>query len=237
MRLVLVGPPGAGKGTQAQFIAEHARRPEDLDRRHLPRERQRRARRSACRPRPSWTAATSCPTTSPSRWSATGWPSPTRCGGFLLDGFPRTVPQAEMLDDILRETADTKLDVVLELVVDDDEVIRRLSGPPHLPHLQPHLARRLRPARRPRASATSTAASCSSARTTRPRRSPTGSQVYAEQTAPLVAYYAGRGRAGRHRRDRPGRRHHPARHRRAAPRLPPPSDRAREPRAAAARAA
>ena len=47
--------------------------------------------------------------------------------GFLLDGFPRTVPQAEVLDDVLRESG-AKLDVVLELVVDDDEVIRRLSG-------------------------------------------------------------------------------------------------------------
>jgi adenylate kinase len=47
--------------------------------------------------------------------------------GFLLDGFPRTVPQAEQLDQILREL-DTELDVVLELVVDDGEVVRRLSG-------------------------------------------------------------------------------------------------------------
>jgi adenylate kinase len=38
------------------------------------------------------------------------------------------VPQAVVLDDVLRDTADAKLDVVLELVVDDDEVIRRLSG-------------------------------------------------------------------------------------------------------------
>jgi adenylate kinase len=48
-------------------------------------------------------------------------------GGFLLDGFPRTVPQAEVLDDLLAEYG-VKLDVVLELVVDDDEVVRRLSG-------------------------------------------------------------------------------------------------------------
>jgi adenylate kinase len=47
--------------------------------------------------------------------------------GFLLDGFPRTVPQAQTLDDMLADTG-WKLDVVLELVVDDDEVIRRLSG-------------------------------------------------------------------------------------------------------------
>jgi len=47
--------------------------------------------------------------------------------GFLLDGFPRNVPQAETLKKILSEW-DAKLDLVLELVVDEDEVVRRLSG-------------------------------------------------------------------------------------------------------------
>jgi adenylate kinase len=47
--------------------------------------------------------------------------------GFLLDGFPRNVPQAETLKKML-SAWDTRLDVVLELVVDDDEVVRRLSG-------------------------------------------------------------------------------------------------------------
>jgi adenylate kinase len=47
--------------------------------------------------------------------------------GFLLDGFPRNVPQAETLKKMLAEW-DTKLDLVLELVVEDDEVVRRLSG-------------------------------------------------------------------------------------------------------------
>ncbi|MGH3472846.1 MAG: nucleoside monophosphate kinase, partial [Nocardioidaceae bacterium] len=47
--------------------------------------------------------------------------------GFLLDGFPRTVPQAKALNQILEDIG-TPLDVVLELQVDDDEVIRRLSG-------------------------------------------------------------------------------------------------------------
>jgi adenylate kinase len=47
--------------------------------------------------------------------------------GFLLDGFPRNVPQARTLDEILKDVS-TPLDVVLELVVDDDEVVRRLSG-------------------------------------------------------------------------------------------------------------
>src|SRR5260370_29821739 len=47
--------------------------------------------------------------------------------GFLLDGFPRNVPQAETLKKMLTEW-DTRLELVLELVVDDDEVVRRLSG-------------------------------------------------------------------------------------------------------------
>ncbi|HLI39632.1 MAG TPA: nucleoside monophosphate kinase, partial [Streptosporangiaceae bacterium] len=47
--------------------------------------------------------------------------------GFLLDGFPRNVPQAETLKKMLAEW-DARLSVVLELVVDEDEVVRRLSG-------------------------------------------------------------------------------------------------------------
>src|SRR5438270_10536874 len=47
--------------------------------------------------------------------------------GFLLDGFRRTTPQAVALDKLLADLG-TGLDLVLELVVDDDEVIRRLSG-------------------------------------------------------------------------------------------------------------
>src|SRR5215211_2078522 len=46
--------------------------------------------------------------------------------GFLLDGFPRTVPQANALDKLLADLG-TGLELVLELVVENEEVIRRLS--------------------------------------------------------------------------------------------------------------
>ena len=43
--------------------------------------------------------------------------------GFLFDGFPRTIPQAEAMED-----AGVEIDVVLEIDVPDDEIVRRLSG-------------------------------------------------------------------------------------------------------------
>ena len=126
MRLVLVGPPGAGKGTQAEFIAAHLSVPKistgDIFRANVsPGHAARASRRSG-----TWTRASWFRTRSPSTWSGTGWPSPTP-RGFLLDGFPRTDPQAAALDKLLADLG-AALDLVLELVVDDDEVIRRLSG-------------------------------------------------------------------------------------------------------------
>ena len=127
MRLVLVGPPGAGKGTQAHFIAEHVSVPKistgDIFRANVSQGTPLGVQAKAFMDRGDLvpddvTIAMVCDRLQ----------EKDAVEGFLLDGFPRTVPQAEVLDDILRDTADTKLDVVLELVVENDEVIRRLSG-------------------------------------------------------------------------------------------------------------
>ncbi len=127
MRLVLVGPPGAGKGTQAQFIAEHASIPKistgDIFRANVSGGTPLGVQAKAYMDRGDLV-----PDDVTIAMVRDRLQEPDALQGFLLDGFPRTVPQAVVLDDILRDTADTKLDVVLELVVDDDEVIRRLSG-------------------------------------------------------------------------------------------------------------
>jgi len=191
VRLVLVGPPGAGKGTQAQFIAEHLSVPQistgDIFRANVGHGTPLGLQAKAFMDRGDLV-----PDDVTIDMVRNRLREPDAVRGFLLDGFPRTVPQAEVLDDMLRESSDAKLDVVLELVVDDDEVIRRLSGRRtcrtcnHIWHVDfdpPEVSDR-----------------CDidggelyqrdddKAETIANRL-----QVYAEQTAPLVNYYASRG--------------------------------------------
>jgi adenylate kinase len=126
VRLVLVGPPGAGKGTQAQFIAEHLRVPKistgDIFRANVGQGTELGLLAKSFMDRGD--LVPDDVTIDKVRLRLT---EADATDGFLLDGFPRTVPQAQVLDDLLAAVG-VKLDVVLELVVENDEVIRRLSG-------------------------------------------------------------------------------------------------------------
>jgi len=127
VRLVLVGPPGAGKGTQAQFIAEHLSVPKistgDIFRANVSS-----ATPLGLQAKAYMDRGDLVPDDVTIDMVRLRLQEPDASQGFLLDGFPRTVPQAQVLDDILSETGGSKLDVVLELVVDSEEVVRRLSG-------------------------------------------------------------------------------------------------------------
>lgn len=126
MRIVLVGPPGAGKGTQAQFIASHLSIPKistgDIFRANVSggTELGRQAKQYMDR-------GDLVPDEITIAMVRDRLAEDDARDGFLLDGFPRNVPQAETLKKILAEW-DARLDIVLELVVDEDEVVRRLSG-------------------------------------------------------------------------------------------------------------
>ncbi|WUI00348.1 adenylate kinase [Spirillospora sp. NBC_00431] len=126
MRIVLVGPPGAGKGTQAQFIASHLSIPKistgDIFRANVSggTELGRQAKQYMDR-------GDLVPDEVTIAMVRDRLGEDDARDGFLLDGFPRNVPQAETLKKILAEW-DARLDIVLELVVDEDEVVRRLSG-------------------------------------------------------------------------------------------------------------
>ncbi len=126
MRLVLVGPPGAGKGTQAQFISSHLSVPKistgDIFRANVSE-----GTELGKQAREYMDAGDLVPDEVTVAMVRDRIAEDDASKGFLLDGFPRTVPQAEVFDRFLAESS-IELDVVLELVVDDDEVVRRLSG-------------------------------------------------------------------------------------------------------------
>ena len=126
MRLVLVGPPGAGKGTQAQFIASHFAVPKistgDIFRANVSE-----GTNLGLEARKYMDAGDLVPDEVTIGMVKDRLGHEDAAEGFLLDGFPRTVHQAEVLDKQLAEK-NAALDVVLELVVDDEEVVRRLSG-------------------------------------------------------------------------------------------------------------
>ena len=191
MRLVLVGPPGAGKGTQAQFIAEHVGVPKistgDIFRANVSQ-----GTPLGLQAKEFMDRGDLVPDEVTIDMVRNRLQEKDAIEGFLLDGFPRTVPQAETLDDILRETADTKLDVVLELVVDNEEVVRRLSGRRtcrtcnHIWHVDfdpPQVA----------GVCDIDGGELFQRDDDKPATIENRLEVYDEQTAPLIAYYAGRG--------------------------------------------
>jgi adenylate kinase len=126
VRVVLLGPPGAGKGTQAQIIAGRLGVPAistgDIFRANVSGETE-----LGLQAKSYMDAGDLVPDEITVAMVKDRLAETDAKGGFLLDGFPRTIAQAEQLRDSLRELGQA-LDCVLELVVDEDELVRRLSG-------------------------------------------------------------------------------------------------------------
>jgi adenylate kinase len=126
MRLILVGPPGAGKGTQAVHLAAHYGIPHistgDIFRHNMKNETELGLLAKSYVDRGELVPDSVTNEMVKDRLSHADAQA-----GFLLDGFPRNVSQAEVLRAILAQ-AGTPLDAVLELSIDDAEIIARLSG-------------------------------------------------------------------------------------------------------------
>ena len=193
MRLILLGPPGAGKGTQAAWLKETFGIPQ-LSTGEMLREAV--AKGTEVGPRGQGDhgggQAGLRRDHQPDRGRAHRRSRIAR-NGFILDGFPRTIPQAEALDTMLAERG-LKLDAVVEIEVDNAALVERIAGPLLLRQMRRRLSRQLQADRRSPACATCAAAPSScAARTTMPRPWRRGLSAYEAQTAPLLPYYAAKG--------------------------------------------
>jgi adenylate kinase len=163
MRIILMGPPGAGKGTQAKVIAERLSIPAistgDIFRQNVTDETE-----LGLEAKRYMDAGDYVPDEVTNAMVGDRIAESDAADGFLLDGYPRTVAQVAELDAMLEASGHT-LDAVVVLTVDRDEVVERLV-------------------KRARAEGRSD----DTEEVMRHRQ-----EVYAEQTAPLIEAYADRG--------------------------------------------
>jgi adenylate kinase len=163
MRLLIMGPPGAGKGTQARFIAEHFKIPAistgDIFRANVSQ-----GTPLGVEAKKFMDAGEYVPDEVTNLMVRNRIDEPDATNGFLLDGYPRTLAQVEELDGMIKHTGH-QLDAVVVLKCDQDEIVERLLQRAQVEGRADDTEDVVR------------------------RRQ----EVYAEETEPLIDIYAGRG--------------------------------------------
>jgi adenylate kinase len=190
VRVIFLGPPGAGKGTQAKALAQEW---------HVPQVSTGEMLRDAVK------AGTPLGRQAQQTMESGGLVSddimvgiiadrlrrPDAAGGFILDGFPRTIAQAEALNKLLKDLGQS-LDSVVYFDVPEAELVRRLTGRRLCRQCQTAYHLVSAPPRKPgvcdRCGGELYQRDDDSETTVRHRL-----DVYARQTAPLLDYYRGRG--------------------------------------------
>ncbi|MGW6175128.1 adenylate kinase [Arthrobacter sp. NPDC055138] len=125
-QMLIIGPPGSGKGTQASRISDRlgivAISTGDIFRANVKEETP-----LGVEAKKYIDKGEFVPDSVTNNMVRDRLKQPDAADGFLLDGYPRTSGQVDELDNILAE-ADTQLDIVLQLTADDEELVKRLLG-------------------------------------------------------------------------------------------------------------
>ena len=169
MRLILLGPPGAGKGTQAQRLVERHGIPQ-LSTGDMLRAAVKAGTEVGNRAKAVMDAGQLVSDEIVNQIVSERIDEPDCRKGFILDGFPRTVPQAEALARMLAEKG-LKLDAVIELKVDESALLERIE----------------------KRAAETVAAGGQIRADDNPESFKKRLDEYRQKTAPLSAYYAGTG--------------------------------------------
>ena len=190
MKIIMLGAPGAGKGTQAKMIAERYGVPHvstgDMFRANI-----KNGTALGMEAKKYMDAGELVPDELTVRILLDRVAKEDCGGGYVLDGFPRTIPQAEVLDEALTKIGE-QVDYAIDVDVPDENIVRRMSGRRaclscgatyHIEHIPPKTA--------------DICDQCGAALVLRdddkPETVKNRLNVYHEQTQPLIAYYTKKG--------------------------------------------
>ncbi|MBZ9654942.1 adenylate kinase [Phyllobacterium lublinensis] len=192
MRLILLGPPGAGKGTQSQRLVEKLGIPQ-LSTGDMLREAVKAGTEVGLKAKAVMDAGNLVSDEIVNAIVSERMDQPDAANGFILDGYPRTLVQADAVEDMLADKG-FDLDCVIELEVDDNVLVERISGRYscakcgtgyHDTNKKPHVA-----------------GVCDKCGSTEFKRRPddnaetvrTRLEAYYKQTSPLIGYYYAKGK-------------------------------------------